>query len=188
MVGLHCFYGQGILGCTYVSDTFFPQPSADGQFGCFRALAVVYEMSFVVSCCSVFLKSVLSEISIATPVFCPFHLHGISPSIPFLSVSVSLDLKWVLLGFVCSVQPPCVTFFNPHLKTCLLILEKREGREKHHYKRETSMGCLSYESWLGTEPKPGHVPWPGTEPLTFLFILQPPEPHRPGPSVFWLEH
>ena len=44
----------------------------------------------------------------------------------------------------------------PHLRMCLLILERGEGREregeKHQCEREASISCLSHVPQLGTEP------------------------------------
>ena len=48
---------------------------------------------------------------------------------------------------LCARAHVCMYFFNPHPKTCLLILEGkggREGGEKHRCERETPIGrCLS---------------------------------------------
>ena len=52
-----------------------------------------------------------------------------------------------------------ILFFNPHLSTCLLILEIEEGREtdrqtdRHQCERETLIGWLPYVLQLGIEPK-----------------------------------
>ena len=54
--------------------------------------------------------------------------------------------------------------FIPLLRTCLLILERGEGRERkgapHQCERETSIGCLSYPPcpWTRRILQLGHVP------------------------------
>ena len=49
---------------------------------------------------------------------------------------------------------PKKKYFNPHPKICLLILERKEGRQrgKHRCKRETLISYLSYAPWLGIKP------------------------------------
>ena len=49
------------------------------------------------------------------------------------------------------------------MRTCLLILETWEGRE-----RETSIGCLSHKAQWGLNLQPRHVLLSGIEPATFL--------------------
>ena len=49
---------------------------------------------------------------------------------------------------------PKKKYFNPHPKICLLILERKEGRQRgtHRCKRETLISYLSYAPWLGIKP------------------------------------
>ena len=63
----------------------------------------------------------------------------------------------------------CVpTFFYPHPKTCLLILERGREREKHRCERETPTGCLSHVPRLNLQPR--HLPRAGIKPVTFQFM------------------
>ena len=63
-------------------------------------------------------------------------------------------------------------FFNPHPKTCLLILERGEGRERVREEKQqcerSITGCLSY------------VPQPGTKPTTQACVLT-----RNWTATFW---
>ena len=69
-----------------------------------------------------------------------------------------------------------IYYFYPHLRACLLILDRREGREKegkkHRCEREIPISCLSYAPWMGPHLKSRHVPWPGVKPATFRFTEQ----------------
>ena len=60
---------------------------------------------------------------------------------------------WVFFNFY---------FFNPYLKTCLLILESGEGRERESKRkidvRETSFCTLTHQI---PNPQPSYVRWPG---------------------------
>ena len=62
-------------------------------------------------------------------------------------------------------------FFYPHLKTCLLILERRKEREREREKKTSlwegnNLLALICASQWGTSPRhphPRHVPWPCTQ-------------------------
>ena len=64
-------------------------------------------------------------------------------------------------------------FFNPHPRTCLLILGRGErmerGRETSVWKK-TLIYCLLRVAWHGPNPQPRYVPWPGIKPVTFWFM------------------
>ena len=56
----------------------------------------------------------------------------------------------------------------------LLVLEREEGRRRERgvYERETSISCLLYASWPGTEPATSFVLWPGIKPVNFWCVGQ----------------
>ena len=61
-------------------------------------------------------------------------------------------------------------FFNPHLRICLLILERGKGREggRERNAREKHWSVASCMcSDQGSNLKPRFMPWPGIEPATF---------------------
>ena len=69
-------------------------------------------------------------------------------------------LSKITLGCACTfyvVFFSSSSFFNPHLSTCLLILERGRGRGrergKHQGERVTLISCLWYLPQQGTEPK-----------------------------------
>ena len=70
-------------------------------------------------------------------------------------------------------------FFNPHQRTCLLILERRKGGregEKHRWRGKHGLVALYM-----------HSDWDWTcNPLVYGMTLQPTEPHRPGQKAFFL--
>ena len=79
--------------------------------------------------------------------------------------------------FVCLLST--VTFFNPHPRTCLLILEAGNGGRGREGDRERNIDQLPFvcvptkdRSSMpqpGQNPQPRHVPWPGIHPATFRF-------------------
>ena len=80
-----------------------------------------------------------------------------------------------LLGFLFLI------FFNPHLRTRLLTLE-REERRWGDTERKTSISCLCMCPYQGANPQPRNVPWPcaltGDQTCSHLVygtILQPTE-------------
>ena len=83
---------------------------------------------------------------------------------------LSFCVAW-LLHIYCYIV---FVFFNPHPRTCFLILERGEGERGW----ETSMWGTnidwlpSHAFWPGTKLKPRHVPWLGIEPVTFQFTGQ----------------
>ena len=79
-----------------------------------------------------------------------------------------------------------IFFLNPHLRTCLLILERGEERERE---RERNINWLPLPQWRPNQ-QPRYVPWPGIKPIWGM-MLQPTEPHWPGQifdffSYMWL--
>ena len=86
-------------------------------------------------------------------------------------------VAWTVVGFWYYYYD----FLKPHLRTCLLILERGERWERE---RERNIDVRE-EHWLlascmcpnwGINPQPRHVPWPGIKPMTFWFT----GPHQPG--------
>ena len=64
------------------------------------------------------------------------------------------------------------SFFNPHLRTCPLILEKRDGereRNIHVWEDHWSVAFCTRPDW-GLSLQPKHVPQPGIEPTTFWLM------------------
>ena len=67
-----------------------------------------------------------------------------------------------------------LTYFNPHLRLCLLILKREEGGEREQHQRES-------ETWIfasgahpdqGSNPQSSSVTWLGFEPSQgFVFYL-----------------
>ena len=47
--------------------------------------------------------------------------------------------------------------------------EGDEEEERHCCEGQTLIGCLSHTPRLGLKLQPRHVPWPGSEPVTFWF-------------------
>ena len=75
------------------------------------------------------------------------------------------------------VSPPIIhysvsLFFNLHLRTCLLILERAREGEKHQCERETLISCLLYMPDRELNLQLRHVPWLGIEPTNFWFSKQ----------------
>ena len=64
--------------------------------------------------------------------------------------------------------------FNPHLRKCLLILERGEGRKRER-ERNTDVREKHRRVAIHTHPdrgpnlQPKHVPWPEIAPMTFQF-------------------
>ena len=65
-----------------------------------------------------------------------------------------------------------------------LSLRDGEGRGKRG--RETSIGCLWYTPWLGTEPATQACVLMGVEPFALWDCAQPTEPHHLGQSIPFL--
>ena len=78
-------------------------------------------------------------------------------------------------------------YFHPHLRTCLLILERREGGERERERNidlwEThwlvaphmcpDWGLNHWHFDWGPNPQPTHVPWPRIEPMTLHSVGRP---------------
>ena len=66
-------------------------------------------------------------------------------------------------------------FFNPYPRTCLLFLELGEGRERVTERnidvrgKYPSVDFCTHPKW-GQNLQPRHVPWWGSEPMTFWFM------------------
>ena len=65
-----------------------------------------------------------------------------------------------------------VIFFYPHPRTCLLILERGEGREKERERNlnvseRHRLAASQIRPDQGPNPQPRRVPWPGIGPKTF---------------------
>ena len=91
---------------------------------------------------------------------------------------------WLEQWFSASVPQE---FFLSSPKDMLLDFTERGRKEKHQWERETSIGCLSYASWPGTEPATQACAQTGNgtcSPLVYKIILQPTEPHYPGQEFF----
>ena len=63
-------------------------------------------------------------------------------------------------------------FFNPHQSICLLILERDGGgdreRDREREREGETISCLLCVCQLGINLQPRYVPWPGTEPTTWI--------------------
>ena len=74
------------------------------------------------------------------------------------TVRFTLRYVFMLMLVISSLLFHLLFFFNPHPRTCLLVLESREGRErerkKHPWETETLISCLLYIPRLGAEPTP----------------------------------
>ena len=90
-----------------------------------------------------------------------------------------------------------VLFFYPHLRTCLLILETREGsretrRETLMWERGVNRLPLTRTLTVDQTPNPGiYLPWTGIKPTTFQLMGWPSNQlsylARVGPVSFWRE-
>ena len=84
-------------------------------------------------------------------------------------------MMWLCLHHPFSMIELGFYLFNSHLRTCLFILEREEGREEereiHWCERETSIGRLLFAPRPGIEPR-YNVSWSGIEPTTFWCMVQ----------------
>ena len=98
--------------------------------------------------------------------------------------SFSVLHLWVLLPYFLNQKSRCMTntvvlmatkeqdfIFHPYPSTCLLILDRGEGREREKDVREKHWSVGSGMPLTGgPNLQPGLVPWLGMEPLTFWFM------------------
>ena len=106
---------------------------------------------------------------------CSKHLHGTE-----CSTGVShYDHHSQVLVFFLKLYGIIYLFIYPHLKTCLLILERGEGTEKEkktnidaREKHQLVASCM--HPWQGLNLQPRHMSWLGIELATFHFTRRCP--------------
>ena len=103
---------------------------------------------------------------------------------PWLGTGILMTGKAILLCFIFSFFTLCVCiFYNPHLRICLLILERGNEREKHKCERKTKHWWPPIHAPTGIKPATWVCVLTGNRthnPLVYGMTLQPTEPPRWG--------